>query len=379
MSDPNVTIKPSQTPVDSTASAVPLQEISEPPKGGGTAARVQFGRPIPPQQQVLLYSGDEWEELILEWVHSQKAKYRHVRRFSGANDMGIDVAGLTDENGVDGIWDNFQCKHYNEPLTPRTAAEEVAKILWHSFNKQYASPRKYYFLAPLGCGTSLSKMMARPAALREHVITHWDAQCAKAVTVKKTIALDGVFKDYVEAFDFSIFSSRTLLEVIDDHRSTPYHSIRFGGGLPDRPAVTPPPAAPDAGESRYIQQLFEAYSDHTKVEIKDTGALDRRQDLREHLQRQREFFYHAEALRNFARDTVPPGTFEDLQTEVYAGVVDVEAAPHQDGYVRVNAVTQAASSLQLTSNPLISVIKVHDRKGICHQLANDDRLRWTKA
>jgi hypothetical protein len=76
---------------------------------------------------------------------------------------------------------------------------------------------------------------------------------------------------------------------------------------------------------------------------------------------------------------VPPGTFKDLQSEVHAGVVDVEAAPHQDGYARMNAVTQAAAQLQLTSNALISVVKIHDRKGMCHQLANDDRLRWRKS
>ena len=76
---------------------------------------------------------------------------------------------------------------------------------------------------------------------------------------------------------------------------------------------------------------------------------------------------------------MPPGTFEDLQTEVHAGVVDVESASHADAYARLNAVTQAAIQLHLTSNALISVVRVPDRKGICHQLANEDRLTWRKA
>lgn len=59
-------------------------------------------------------------------------------------------------------------------------------------------------------------------------------------------------------------------------------------------------------------------------------------------------------------------------------MIDVEAAAHEDGYARVNAVTQAAVSLQMTSNALMSVVKVQDRKGMCHQLANEDRLRWRK-
>jgi hypothetical protein len=101
-------------------------------------------------------------------------------------------------------------------------------------------------------------------------------------------------------------------------------------------------------------------------------------DLTHHYNRQREFFYHAESLRNFARDTVPAGTFEELQDEVHAGVIEIEAAPHADGFARVNAVTQAAASLPLTANGLISVTKVQDKRGICHQLANANRLQWKK-
>jgi pilus assembly protein CpaF len=42
-------------------------------------------------------------------------------------------------------------------------------------------------------------------------------------------------------------------------------------------------------------------------------------------------------------------------------------------------VTQAARALQLTSNALLTSTKPKDRDGICHQLANEDRLRWTKS
>jgi hypothetical protein len=355
-----------------------LQEVPPPSATLGNSATVQFGIPRPPQQQVLLFSPDEWEDFVREWVHSQKAKYSQVLRFSGPGDMGIDVVGLTDQQGVFGVWDNYQCKHYANALIPADAAPEIAKVLWHSFQKHYSAPRKHFFIAPYECGISLSKLLTNADALRAYVVSHWDSQCANAVTKKQTIALDGAFKAHVDAFDFSIFSQRTLLEVLDEHRSTPYFTTRFGGGLPGRPPVAPPAYQPDEEGSRYIRQLFEAYGDHTKADVADLAGLAHRQDLTDHFHRQREFFYHAEALRNFARDTVPTGTFEELQTEVHAGVLDVEAAAHADGYVRMNAVTQAATALQITSNALISVVKVQDRKGMCHQLANEDRLRWRK-
>lgn len=133
------------------------------------------------------------------------------------------------------------------------------------------------------------------------------------------------------------------------------------------------------GLHRYLKQIFEAYSDHKGDKYSSLADLEASPDLQEHYQRQRENFYHAESLRNFARDNVPQGTFESLQDEVHSGVKEVESSSHKDGLVRMNAVTQAAAQLPLTANGLISVTKIQDKRGICHQLANVDRLQWVKS
>jgi hypothetical protein len=117
--------------------------------------KVATGMVFQPQQQILLYSSEQWEEFIREWVHYQKTKYQKVVMLAGGGDMGIDVAGLCDEKAFKGVWDNFQCKHYNDPLTPSIAAPEIGKIIWHSFQKQFEPPRKFYFNAPKGCGATL--------------------------------------------------------------------------------------------------------------------------------------------------------------------------------------------------------------------------------
>jgi hypothetical protein len=80
----------------------------------------------------------------------------------------------------------------------------------------------------------------------------------------------------------------------------------------------------------------------------------------------------------FARDNVPAGTFESLQADVFDGVIDVCQSDHTDGFECVKEVTRAARELNLTSNALISCVKPSDRTGMCHQLANEDKLRWTK-
>ena len=324
----------------------------------------------------MLYSSTEWEAFVEEWAQYQKDRYVKVLRIASANDLGIDVAAFADQSGLDGIWDNFQCKHYRDPITPRTAMPEIAKCLWYSYQKRFEAPRHYYFVAPKDVGAKLKLLLLKSDDLKACLIRRWDDWCASKITSNGVIPLSGPFRDHVGSFDFRAFAFKPTLELINEHQGTPYYAARFGGGLDDRPMPETPPATPHTKESRYLKQLLEAYSDHKQLPLINPAQLSAWRNIEDHYHRQREFFYHAESLKSFARDTVPVGTFEDLQDEVYAGVIDTSTEAFFDALARLNAVTQAASNLALTANALISVVRVQDRRGICHQLANDDRLRW---
>lgn len=86
-------------------------DINKPPSPATavTAAQVANGPIFPPQQRLLTYSPDEWEGFVEEWAYyCLTTKYEHVLRFSGAGDMGIDVAGFVGDERLLGVWDNFQ-------------------------------------------------------------------------------------------------------------------------------------------------------------------------------------------------------------------------------------------------------------------------------
>lgn len=136
------------------------------------------------------------------------------------------------------------------------------------------------------------------------------------------------------------------------------------------------PDQPQQHESRYIRQLLDAYGDHTGTDFTDLNALSSNEKMSDNFRRQRVRFYNAEALRNFARDTVPEGTFANLQDEIYHAVADIQDASHANGFDRMVAVTSQAALVTSTSNPLQPATNTQDRQGICHQLANDDRLQW---
>ena len=343
-----------------------------------TAAQVASGPVIPPQQRLMTYSPDEWESFVEEWAYYCLAKdYLHVQRFSGAGDMGVDVAGFTDAKRFEGVWDNYQCKHYDHAIRPGDVWVEFGKIIWYSYSGEYTVPRRYYFVSPLGAGTSLSRLLANATKLRDELIANWDKNVKDGITATQEVPLDAALRAYVDAFDFSIFDAKTALQLVDDHRATPVHAARFGGGLKPRPASDKPPATVAPTESRYVTQLLGAYGEHTGTPVTDPSALSMPK-LRDHFRRQREAFYEAESLRLFARDSVPPGTFESLLDDIYSGVIDTHDASYADGYVKVCAVTKAARDTQITANALITCTNPKDRDGICHQLVNDERLRWTR-
>jgi hypothetical protein len=341
-----------------------------------TAANVMAGIPIPKPSRVQLFSPEEWEAFAEEYGHSLQATYPKVRRFGGSGDMGIDIACFLTEAGFEGGWDNYQCKRYAGALLPSDAWLELGKIIYYSWRKEFSVPRRHFFCASKGISTSLEKLLNNTALLKQKCREAWPTKCENEITSTKSIPLSGDLLTYFEAFDFTIFTSKSVADLILGHQKTPFHAVRFGGGLPQRPKSDVPPDSPEAHESRYVRQLLDAYGNKEGTSFADVAAITAHASFGQNFQRQRERFYHAEALRNFARDTVPDGTFAELQDEIYHGVADECDGDHPSGFERMSSVLKLAGTVHSTSNPLTPVTNVKDRQGICHQLANLNRLTW---
>ena len=111
--------------------------------------------------------------------------------------------------------------------------------------------------------------------MKKELIAQWEKHCRATISDTKEIELDGFFRAYVDAFDFSIFGYKTSLQVIEEHQGCPYHAMRFGGGLPARPVPEAPPEEIASTESRYVEQLLGAYADHKKSSVPDVNALEK--------------------------------------------------------------------------------------------------------
>ena len=319
------------------------------------------------------YDSTEWEIFIGEWKRGL-SNYHEVKRLGAAGDHGRDVVGLCGSNGCEGVWDNFQCKHYDKPLPASKAYVDIGKIVFHSFRGVFAPPRRSVFVAPRGPSTTLRDQLLNPSQLKIKVAENWDKTIASNIEKNETHKLTGDLSSWLQAYDFSSFGYYTIDEVLDGHRKTAYWASRFGGILPAPPKGIVPENVAER-ETVYVSKLLKVYEQDTGQAIASAELLALSHP--EHgadLWKQRVRFYDAEAFGAHYRDQTEPGTVEDFTDQIYQAVEPVLsiAGPARQ---RVSDTLQAA-----TSTKTISVLEPQARpqvkQGVCHQLANDDRIDW---
>lgn len=322
------------------------------------------------------YDADEWEIFISEWQKGVKG-YKEVKRLGGGGDLGRDVIGLMDESACEGVWDNYQCKHYDHPLTVPEAAVEIGKIIYYSYTKKYAPPRKSYFVAPRGPNTELRDLLLNPSQLRQNIISFWDKRIARRINEGESHLFVGPLQTYIKAFNFSVFGYKTAEEILDDHRDTAYWTERFFGLLPPpKPAVVPDEIA-DV-EEVYVRCILEVFEEEVGHSLASPAALGADPDRTSELQRHRERFYLAEAFTHHYRDQTTPGTVEEFAEEIFDAVEPALLAVPGPGRARLTRALEIAAQTA-PGSILAARARVRVKQGVCHQLANTERLKWRAA
>lgn len=108
--------------------------------------------------------------------------------------------------------------------------------------------------------------------------------------------------------------------------------------------------------------------------ISCAADLDTQAAWKADLQKQRVRFYDAEAFMAHYRDQTEPGTIEDFAEQIHDAIepaLDAETEAHP----RLTAALATAGQAQPAS-VLAPRAKVRVKQGVCHQLANEDRVTW---
>lgn len=328
-----------------------------------------------PSQQISHYSPADWETFITEWLTGLKKSFYQVKRLGGPGDKGVDVAAFKTEREFEGAWECYQAKHYKDSLTFSDAFPEMLKIFQGVLDEEYCFPERYVLVSPKGCGLTLNRLLSKPTEHRKKFLEKLNEE-KNVAKICDSSTLERI-RELVKKTDFSCFRSLELHEMLDVHRKTPYYSMRFRTELPARPPIGQPTATPSRSETTYVAKLIEVYREQDPASCFDVSSVVSHVKHGRHFQRQRECFYSAEALRLYARDSVPDGTYERLQDDVYNGVIETMEKDYPSGLERLRGVLIQAGQLDLgAAHALISRSTIKDRYGICHQLANLDRLTW---
>lgn len=332
---------------------------------------------IAPIEKVYIMDEDSFEQFTLEWLYGcKKAKYSSIRKIGGAGDKGRDIIAYYRDNSVD----YYQCKHYNNALYPTNYYLELGKLCYYTYRKEISVPKAYYIVASNDVGSSLQDLIDNPLNLLSCLLENWDTYCKTKVTKTVEINLDKPFLDYMRSFDFSIIKTYPMAQVVDEYLNTIYGNIRFGGRRINLPTSILPSNSIELDEMAYIAALLEAYSDELKIQIDTTKSLEAYDKYFKHLNRQRKDYYSAETIRRFVRDTLTDSQqFNVLKEEIYNGIIDIHEQDYDSGYKRLVADLQQAS-ITNTSKCLLDS-KLHcignsERKGVCHMLVNDSKLKW---
>lgn len=333
---------------------------------------------LTPPQVIQHFNEDDWESFVVEALGGSEPKYARVERRAGAGDKGRDVIAYTKEPPDVAPLDIYQCKAYAKPLGLSDIWTELGKLCVYTQRGDFPVPRFYRFAAPHNVTTPLGNLFDKPDELRKRLIENWTAQCESKVSQGQTFPLTGALKKYVDGFDFGIVHYCPVTTLLDLHKKTPHWHTRFKRDYPQRPAPDVPPTQPQPHEMRYVRQLLDAYGQHAGVTLADVTSLGAHQTLSEHFHGCRTDFFMADGLNRFYRDQFPEGAFEHVKDQVHQGVRNTALAPHANGYHRVCATLTQAAGLALAQTEYVYCVQPGDKSGLCHHLANDDKLKWVQ-
>ncbi len=151
-----------------------------------------------------------------------------------------------------------------------------------------------------------------------------------------------------------------------------------------RPNDVPVPEKATANETTYIDELLKAYGDAENLPSFSANDLEKYPEYSDDLDDRRIDYYSAVTIQRGVLE-LGNGKFADqfdvLKREVLDGVKDTARKSHPNGYERMLSVMEQAVALfvpnyLLSSSPYWISGKI--KKGVCHHLVNDHKLRWVK-
>ncbi len=328
-----------------------------------------------------------YEELVTSWAYwclkeGKDKKYEDVFRLGGSGDGGIDVVAYYDMVARES--DIYQCKHYNHPVNRSDVIAELGKFLYHVYKGVLEIPKNYYLMTPQGISGQFNKIYSFPDKLKKEIKDSWDKDIAANIESKKVFKIDKELSDFLDGFNYTIFKLISPDKLIADvhereHRHVYFQYFGVRNDDIERINLDAPTEIGDY-EKTYIQHLMDAYND---VEGGDAITPENIGDTTysRHFGFSRDEFWMAESVKKMSVENTPgdKDEFKELEKDMLHHVNDTYETAQANGYERMKAVTDKATSMPKKENRVISgELGAGELKGVCYQLSNKDELVWKK-
>jgi hypothetical protein len=338
------------------------------------------GLPVAPLDRLALFSAADFERFTLGWASDYLAVkvpgIVDVQQRGGAGDKGRDVIAWLDPNTAPNRrWSLYQCKHYGSALGAGTAVAEIGKVLFYSHRGDYGFPQEYHFVTHKGVTSPFQDLLDGPENLRKFVIDNWDKYIRTEIR-KEPVDLTPELKKHVETVPFTVFRAKQPLDLINEHAQTRYHLTVFGLPLIERPKPPEPPSEVAPGENEYVTQLLAVISADLGQSVSNLTDFVHSEKHRRLFDRSRLTFYHAEGLKELARDQMADEGFFDTLMGEFVDALYHWHTGEPDGYQRLISTIKASQAFQLSKHVLEPHVLPNDREGMCHQMANEGRVHW---
>lgn len=158
--------------------------------------------------------------------------------------------------------------------------------------------------------------------------------------------------------------------------------IHIGGNIIKLSEKLVPPADIEPHEQGYVTELFAAYTDAEKTVNITSDTLPSYPRYQRNYEEQRKNYYNAESIRRSVREVFAEegsDQFEILKEDMYDGVSTTCDQDFDNGYTRLLEVLKQASGITVSKSLLSNIpnwIGNSEKKGVCHMLVNDGKIRW---
>lgn len=151
-----------------------------------------------------------------------------------------------------------------------------------------------------------------------------------------------------------------------------------------KPVAIEVPEKIDATEMVYVSAILEAFSEDAGVEVISQGELLSKLEYAKYktkLDRYRTDYYRAEGIKESLKDTnleTEEGLFQKLEDETFDSIIDKVEDDYGTSYQRMNNVLEHVTTVELSSllAKVPGLVQSSQKKGLCHILVNEERIRW---